>query len=195
MFSANGWHIIDLKYGEKLKTVFRRPYGLKLRAQIDEMSNEEYQSLLLQDGLTIRDRFIQHSGKRDEAMAELLASYEPDDVKELLANLGGHDLECVLEAFAEAFAIENQPIVVLAYTIKGWNLPLAGNPANHAALLKPDEIEGVRQRLGVNKGEEFAAFPLESEEARYIHALLEEGERLAVHSDSLVQQNLRFLPA
>ena len=77
MFRANGWHIIDLKYGKKLETIFRKPYGLKLQAQIDEMSNEEYQSLLLQDGSVIRDRLIQRGGKRDEAMAELLAGYEP----------------------------------------------------------------------------------------------------------------------
>src|SRR3990172_8498512 len=50
MFRANGWRLIDLKYGKKLEAVFRRPYGLRLRAQIDEMSNEEYQSLLLQHG-------------------------------------------------------------------------------------------------------------------------------------------------
>ena len=175
MFAANGWHSIDLKYGHQLENVFRKPYGLKLRARIDEMSNEEYQSLLLQDGITIRDRFVQYNGKKDAAMAELLASYEPDEVKALLANLGGHDLERVLEAFAEAFAIETQPIVIFAYTIKGWNLPLAGNPANHARLLKPGEIDSVRQRLGVAEGEEFAAFPPDSEEARYITALLEEG--------------------
>ena len=176
MFSANGWHIIDLKYGTALEDLFRKPYGLKLRARIDEMSNEEYQSLLLQDGITIRDRFVQHGEHRDEAMAELLAGYEPDEVKALLANLGGHDLGRVLEAFAEAFAIDTQPIVIFAYTIKGWNLPLAGNPANHARLLKPEEIEGVRQRLGVVAGEEFAAFPPDSEEARYINALLKAGE-------------------
>ena len=176
MFAANGWHIIDLKYGQRLENVFRQPYGLKLRARIDEMSNEEYQSLLLQDGLTIRDRFVQHNGKKDAAMAELLAGYEPAEVKELLANLGGHDLGRVLEAFAAAFAIETQPIVIFAYTIKGWNLPLAGNPANHARLLKPGEIDSVRRRLGVAEGEEFAAFPPDSEEARYITARLEEGE-------------------
>ncbi len=176
MFRANGWHIIDLKYGKKLETIFRKPYGLKLQAQIDEMSNEEYQSLLLQDGSVIRDRLVQRGGKRDEAMAELLAGYEPDTVKELLANLGGHDLERVLEAFVQAFAIETQPVVIFAYTIKGWNLPLAGHPANHARLLKPKEIEDVRQRLGVPEGEEFAAFPAESEEARYINERLEEGD-------------------
>jgi pyruvate dehydrogenase E1 component len=175
MFRANGWHLIDLKYGSKLEAVFRQPYGLKLRAQIDEMSNEEYQSLLLQDGEVIRARLVNHTGKTDEAMAQLLDGYGTDEVKELLANLGGHDLEKVMEAYAQAFASTKQPVVIFAYTIKGWNLPSAGNPANHAQLLRPVEIEALRQRFGIPTGEEFSAFPAESEEARYIEERLEEG--------------------
>jgi len=176
MFRVNGWRVVDLKYGKKLEEVFRKPYGLKLRAQIDEMSNEEYQSLLLQDGETIRARLIGHGGKEDEAMEELLVGYGPDEVKELLANLGGHDLERVLEAYQEAFAIDRQPVVIFAYTIKGWGLPFAGNPANHASLLKPAEIEDLRQSLGIPLGQEFSAFPPESEEARYIRVRLEKEE-------------------
>jgi pyruvate dehydrogenase E1 component len=168
MFRANGWRLIDLKYGSKLEAVFRQPYGLKLRAQIDEMSNEEYQSLLLQDGEAVRDRLVNHAGGKDEAMAQLLDGYGADEVKELLANLGGHDLEKVMGAYAQAFAVTRQPVVIFAYTIKGWNLPSAGNPANHSQLLKPGEVEALRRRLGVPAGEEFAAFPTGSEEARYI---------------------------
>src|SRR5262244_3846504 len=168
MFRANGWRLIDLKYGSKLEAVFRQPYGLKLRAQIDEMSNEEYQSLLLQDGEAVRDRLVNHAGREDEAMAQLLDGYGAAEVKELLANLGGHDLEKVMEAYAQAFAVTTQPVVIFAYTIKGWNLPSAGNPANHSQLLKPGEVEALRRRLGIPAGEEFAAFPAGSEEARYI---------------------------
>ena len=53
------------------------------------MSNEEYQSCCSRTASPIRDRFIQYNGKKDAAMAELLAGYEPDEVKDLLANLGG----------------------------------------------------------------------------------------------------------
>jgi pyruvate dehydrogenase E1 component len=170
MFWANSWKVIDLKYGKRLEAVFRRSYGLKLRAQIDEMSNEEYQSLLLQDGESIRARLIHHAGNPDHAMAELLADYGTAEIKELLANLGGHDLERVMEAYAEAFAVEHQPVVILAYTIKGWGLPFAGNPGNHARLLKPAEVEALRQRLGIPVRAEWAAFPPDSEEGQYVRA-------------------------
>jgi pyruvate dehydrogenase E1 component len=172
MFRVNGWHVIDLKYGKKLEAVFRRPYGHKLRARIDDMSNEEYQSLLLKDGESIRARLVAPEGRFDPAMAELLEPYRPSEVKELLGNLGGHDLARVLEALDEAFATAKQPVAVFAYTIKGWRLPFAGNPANHAGLLKPAQLEELRQSLGIAPAEEFPAFPAASEEAEYIEQRL-----------------------
>jgi pyruvate dehydrogenase E1 component len=175
MFQVNGWRVIDLKYGKQLEAVFRKPYGLKLRARIDEMSNEEYQSLLLQDGEVIRSRLINFGGREDSSIARLLEDYGSEEVKELLSNLGGHDLERVLAAYAEAFAVEKQPVVILAYTIKGRGLPFAGNPANHASLLKSAEIETLRQQLGIAIGDEFSGFSVDSEEAQYIRERLEEG--------------------
>jgi pyruvate dehydrogenase E1 component len=175
MFQVNGWRVIELKYGTQLEAAFRRPYGLKLRALIDEMSNEEYQSLLLRDGEVIRSQLIHFGGRENPTIAGLLEDYGAEEVKELLSNLGGHDLEKVLAAYAEAFAVEKQPVVILAYTIKGWGLPFAGNPANHASLLKPAEIETLRQQFGIPVGGEFAGFPTDSEEAQYIREKLEEG--------------------
>ena len=80
-----------------------------------------------------------------------------------------------MAAYAEAFAVEKQPVVILAYTIKGWGLPFAGNPANHASLLKPAEIETLRQQFSIPVGSEFSGFPADSEEAQYIREKLEEG--------------------
>ena len=169
MFRTNGWEVIDLKYGKRLEAIFRRPHGMRLRTVIDEMSNEEYQSLLLKEGEIIRARLASH----DPALAELLAPYPPAVCKELFANLGGHDLESVLEAYDRAFAIEDRPVVIFAYTIKGWGLPIAGNPANHARLLKPAEIAHLQQERAIPAGEEFSGFAPGSEEARYIRAAME----------------------
>ncbi|MGH7905902.1 MAG: 1-deoxy-D-xylulose-5-phosphate synthase N-terminal domain-containing protein, partial [Candidatus Binataceae bacterium] len=164
MFRTNGWRVIDLKYGKQLEAVFQRPSGERLRNIIDEMSNEEYQSLLLKDGETIRGRLL----ARDETIAELLAEYSPDECKKLIANLGGHDLASVLEAYEQAFAVTGHPVAIFAYTIKGWGLPTAGNPANHARLLKAAEIDHLRDELQIAPGEEFAGFPADGEAGRYI---------------------------
>ena len=53
----------------------------------------------------------------------------------------GHDLGSLLQAFAECDAEKDRPSVVFAYTIKGWGLPMAGNPRNHSALLSTAQID------------------------------------------------------
>lgn len=52
-----------------------------------------------------------------------------DDVElhRRLSSLGGHDLEVLLECYAEANAYST-PAVVFAYTVKGWGFPLLGTP-------------------------------------------------------------------
>ena len=44
-FDGAGWHVVEAKYGQLLTAAFDRPGGDALRRHIDEMSNEEYQSL------------------------------------------------------------------------------------------------------------------------------------------------------
>ena len=46
MFAANGWDVIDVKYGRLLQAAFDQPNGELLRICIDELSNDAYQRLL-----------------------------------------------------------------------------------------------------------------------------------------------------
>lgn len=164
MFRCNGWEVVDLKYGNKLEQAFARRDGERLRTALDEMSNEEYQSLLLKEGETIRARL----SARDRAIGPLLDAYTAAECRDLLGNLGGHDLASVLDAYSKAFAVTDRPVVIFAYTIKGWGLPTAGNPANHARLLRQAEIERLRDDFGIREGEEFEGFAADSLEAGYI---------------------------
>ncbi|MDE2757195.1 MAG: pyruvate dehydrogenase [Acidobacteriota bacterium] len=173
MFRINGWRVLELKYGRKLEGVFRRPHGQKLRQRIDLMSNDEYQSLLrIEDGEKIRRRLVKTPEGQDQELLELLSSYSTDEVRPLLADLGGHDLRKILEGLDEADRITDQPVVIIAYTIKGWELPIAGDPLNHAKLLTSDQMAELQSRLGVVSGEEFARFPSGSPEDRFIQSRL-----------------------
>ena len=173
MFRINGWRVLELKYGRKLEEAFRRPHGEKLRQRIDLMSNDEYQSLLrIEDGERIRLRLAEAPGGQDENLLELLSSYATDEVKPLLGDLGGHDLRKILTGLDEADRITDQPVVIIAYTIKGWDLPIAGDPLNHAKLLTANQMAELQSRLGVLPGEEFDRFPSGSPEARFIQSRL-----------------------
>ena len=44
-FSAAGWHVVEVKYGRRLRAAFDRPGGAALRDWLDVMPNEQYQSV------------------------------------------------------------------------------------------------------------------------------------------------------
>ena len=181
LLRSAGCHVIEVKYGAKLEAVFARPGGERLRERIDLMSNEEYQSLLrTAEPELLLAQLCRSGGRPDTGLAKLLAQDDPADIGSLIADLGGHDLGKILDAFREANTVADRPVAIVAYTVKGWQLPIAGDPANHSRLLTGDQVELLRHRLGIERGAEFNAFPADSEEARLCLAArrkLQEGAR------------------
>jgi pyruvate dehydrogenase E1 component len=161
-FAGAGWHVVEAKYGQRLQEAFTRPGGPALRAWIEGMSNERYQSLFAYRGAELRTRFC--AGAPPEVVA-LLDECRDDEVAPLVQNLGGHDLGTLLDAYRACDAEPHRPSVVFAYTVKGWGLPIAGDPLNHAALLTGDQIEALRAEMGLTADDEWDRFPPGSAEA------------------------------
>src|SRR4051794_40993485 len=147
MFADNGWAVLEAKYGRKLQAAFERPGGEALRRHIDDMPNEEYQSLFAYRGADLRDRFLSAA---DADVKRAIADVSDDDLAPLVQNLGGHDLGELLHAYREADAITDRPTVLFAYTVKGWGLPIAGDPLNHSALLSEAQIKSFREAVGLD---------------------------------------------
>ncbi|HTG11652.1 MAG TPA: 1-deoxy-D-xylulose-5-phosphate synthase N-terminal domain-containing protein, partial [Candidatus Eisenbacteria bacterium] len=168
-FRAAGWHVIELRWGSRLRALFGRPGGERLRARLEGMGNAEYQSLLRLPPAGARKAVIvTATGETDPAVDRLLADVSDDAVAALVADVGGHDLASILEAYEEAGRKRGGPCVILADTIKGWGYPFGGDPMNHSALLTPGQVEEMRARLGVAAGEEWAGFAPGSPEAELI---------------------------
>jgi pyruvate dehydrogenase E1 component len=151
-FSAAGWHVVEAKYGQALQAAFAQPGGDSLRDWIDAMPNEHYQSLFGLDAAGVRERFL------DGAPAEVrqfCAGLGDAELASLVTDLAGHDLGSLLAAFAECDAEKDRPSVLFAYTIKGWGLPIAGNPRNHSALLTTAQVDQIRERLGLTGATEW----------------------------------------
>lgn len=164
LFAASGWHVLEAKYGKHLQAAFARPGGAALRQRIDEMSNEEYQALIRLPGTILRERLIAGSGDARDGIAAAVADTSDEELPGLIADLGGHDLQELLDNFAIADAEQSRPSVLFAYTIKGWGLPIAGDALNHSALLTPTQVEATRERLGIPVGEEWDRFAPDSPE-------------------------------
>ncbi|WP_326555610.1 transketolase-like TK C-terminal-containing protein [Micromonospora sp. NBC_01813] len=145
-FEAAGWHVVEVKYGSRLQRAFTRPGGEHLRSWLDHMPNEQYQSTFGLVGDQLRARLLDGAPSRLRGVVDDIPD---DELGELVGDLGGHDVGALLAAYAECDAITDRPSVVFAYTVKGWGLPIAGNPRNHSALLTADQIDSLRRRTGL----------------------------------------------
>ena len=151
-FAAAGWHVVEAKYGQALQKAFLQPGGGSLRAWIDAMPNEQYQSLFGLEAAAVRERFLDGA---PAGVHQFCAGIGDEELARLVTDLAGHDLGSLLTAFAECDAEKDRPSVLFAYTIKGWGLPIAGNPRNHSALLSTAQVDQMREQLGLTAGTEW----------------------------------------
>ena len=162
-FSHAGWHVAEAKYGARLRRLFSEPGGDALRAHIDGMSNEAYQALFTYQGAERREKFLAGA---DAAVRRLTDGFDDDELFARVTDLGGHDLGQLIDCFKACDIEADRPSVVFAYTIKGWGLPMAGDPLNHAVLLNPDQIDALRAEVGLTAATEFDRFDADSPEGR-----------------------------
>ena len=182
MFAAAGWQTISVKYGRQLRALFDRPDGDALRQRIDTMSNEEYQRLLRSPVGEARDR-LTSDPVTGVNLKRLLADVDDDEVASAVRDLGGHDIADLIEAYEHADRTPDRPSVVFAYTIKAWGLPTQGHPANHSALLSPDQWRALAVELGADPDNPWAPFAPDSPEAELcsmVAARLRRDDPLAV---------------
>ena len=155
LFASMGWDVVTIKYGKKLHDAFARSGGQALRQWIDACPNSLYSALVVKGGAAWREHVLDDIGARRGVRA-LISEYDDDELGTLMTNLGGHDMESVLEAFESVTS--DQPTCFLAYTIKGYGLPFAGHKDNHSGLMSPDDVEAMRASHGVAPGEEWEPF-------------------------------------
>lgn len=170
-FGEVGWEVVTIKYGKKLQAVFDQPGGEVLRRWIDDCPNDLYAALTFKGGPAWRAQ-LQETAGSDPFIADLLQRLGDDELATLMTNLGGHDIEAVIEAFDAVD--DDRPRCFIAYTVKGWGLPFAGHKDNHSGLMTPDQVDGFRQQMGIAEGEEWQPFAgLQEEERAELQALID----------------------
>lgn len=152
-FGTVGWHVVTVKYGKKLQAAFARPGGEALREWIDGCPNDLYAALCFKGGASWRAHLESDLGG-SAAIRNLLDTHDDDALAALMTNLGGHDLEALLEAFHGA--VDDRPHCFIAYTVKGWGLPLAGHKDNHAGLMNPEQMAVLQAAHGVPASQEWS---------------------------------------
>ena len=156
IFRNFGWDVVVLKHGKLQQAAFAEPGGEKLREWIDACPNQLYSALTFQGGAAWRKRLLDDIGDQGD-VSRLIERRSDEELAALMGNLGGHDLPSLLEAF-EAARQHDRPVCFIAYTIKGFGLPLAGHKDNHAGLMTPAQVEALRQQMNVRVGREWDKF-------------------------------------
>jgi len=156
VFRTTGWRVLTLKYGKRMMAAFTQPGGKLLKKWINDCPNDLYSALTFQGGSAWREHLMADLGHDSEA-ARLITGHTDEALQALMTNLGGHCLETVLDAF-ETAAQDDTPTCFIAYTVKGWGLPLQGHKDNHAGIMTPEQLAGYQASLDITEGDEWAPF-------------------------------------
>ena len=155
IFETTGWRVITLKHGKLQRAAFARPGGKSLEDWIENCPNAEFAVLTYQGGAAWRARLTADIGGKPH-VKKLLDSFEDDGLAALMTNLGGHCVESLMDAFDSAD--DERPTLFIAYTVKGYGLPLAGHKDNHSGMMNPGQIDQLRMAMGIEAGEEWEPF-------------------------------------
>lgn len=155
VFETMGWRVVLVKYGKQLQAAFTRPGGERLRRWIDDCPNLVYSALTFEGGAAFRKQ-IQKDVTDSPQTLELIAGFSDEALGHLMTNLGGTDMEAIIEAFTDV--PDDKPVCFIAYTIKGFGLPFQGHKDNHAGLMNKTQMADFRMARGVAQGEEWDKF-------------------------------------
>jgi len=144
---------LETHLGDQGTMTFLRERDLTIEENEERILQDMDAALIrIKDGAELRRRVsdVVDAKYRKDILASI-ADTPDDELQKLISNLGGHDLTELIRVFNEADAVEHSPAVIFAYTVKGWGLPMAGDPLNHSQLLNQAQIDILRDQNGLTE--------------------------------------------
>jgi pyruvate dehydrogenase E1 component len=120
IFRGVGWKVIKVVWGSYWDPLLAKDKEGLLKRRMMECVDGDYQNYKSKDGAYVREHFF---GKYPELKA-MVAHMSDSDIWRL--NRGGHDPHKVFAAYHEAANTKDQPVVILAHTVKGYGMGSAG---------------------------------------------------------------------
>ena len=152
-FRGAGWNVIKVIWGSNWDPLIAADDEGWLRRRMEEAVDGEYQTFKANDGAYVREHFF---GKYPQT-AEMVADWTDEEIWAL--RRGGHDPKKVYAAYDAAVRHTGQPTVILAKTIKGYGMGVAGEGRNitHQQKAMNEEARlAIRDRLGLRLTDEEA---------------------------------------
>lgn len=138
-FRGAGWNVIKVVWGRQWDALFEKDQQGLLQQRMDEAVDGDYQNYKSRGGAYVREHFF---GVHPD-LAKLVEDLSDEQISRL--NRGGHDPYKVYAAYAEAVAHKGQPTVILAKTVKGYGLGLAGEAQNYTHSVKKLDTQALRE--------------------------------------------------
>ena len=177
-FRGAGWNVIKVIWGSSWDPLLEADEGGWLHRRMEEAVDGEYQTFKANDGAYVREHFF---GRYPETR-KMVEDWSDDQIWQL--RRGGHDPQKVYAAYAAAVAHTEEPTVILAKTIKGFGMGMAGEGRNitHQQKAMNDEARiAIRDRLGLRLTDEQATgafFHRPAEDSPELAYLLERRKKL-----------------
>ncbi len=171
IFRGAGWNVIKVIWGDRWDPLLEADADGLLVRRMEEAVDGEYQVYKARDGKYVREHFF---GKYPE-LAERVKDMSDADIWAL--NRGGHDAKKVYAAYAAAQGATRRPTVILAKTIKGYGMGVAGegqNITHQQKKMNEDALRAFRDRFELDISDEevadvsFHRPPDDSPEMRYL---------------------------
>ena len=175
-FRGAGWNVIKVIWGSYWDPLLARDKQGLLLKRMEECVDGDYQAYKAKGGRYVREHFF---GKYPE-LADMVANMTDEDIWRL--NRGGHDPAKVYAAYAAAMRSNGKPTVILAKTVKGYGMGVAGEGMNITHSQKKmgeAALKAFRDRFNIPMSDDqigatpFYKPPADSEETKYLHALRE----------------------
>ncbi len=145
-FRGSGWNVIKVLWGSNWDPLLARDTKGLLRQRFEECVDGEYQNFKAKGGAYSREHFF---GKYPE-LKEMVAHMTDDEIGRLAR--GGHDPQKMYAAYAAAVKHKGQPTVILAKTVKGYGMGVAGegqNITHQQKKMGEEALKAFRDRFNI----------------------------------------------
>ncbi|MBT8207109.1 MAG: pyruvate dehydrogenase (acetyl-transferring), homodimeric type [Acidimicrobiia bacterium] len=171
VFRGAGWNVIKVIWGENWDPLLARDVEGVLVNKMNVTIDGEYQRFKAEDGAFVREHFF----GPDPKLRKLVEHMSDDEVWAL--RRGGLDYKKVFAAYANAIETTGAPTVILAKTIKGWQLGpgiQGGNTTHSVKKLDAPQMIALRDALGLQ--DEVSNETLEAGELPYLRPPIDSPE-------------------
>lgn len=146
LFRGAGWNVIKVIWSRRWDPLLAKDVDGLLVNRMNEVVDGEFQRYTIESGSYIRKHFF----GSDPRLLKMVEHLSDRDIERL--RRGGHDYLKLYAAYYYATQHKGQPTVILAKTVKGWQLGASAqgrNTTHQIKKLTPEDLKEFRDLMQI----------------------------------------------